>query len=298
MIGRIQLYTLPNTVYRAYTSYFRELWSATNTSARTKIANDKVRTAIREVHDLLQNDAQNHNNSYNNHYNPHNDSIVQENEAIVQAKVDLLKACEHFLAVMGIADEDTPLSMDTNNGRISEPRENNSQISKPSPAGTTSESPTMQGEIDFAQSTSVQPAMKKQHRSIVFGAIMGAVVACWVFSGNYIFAGIFCLITILGQLEYYRMVMHTGVFPARRISVVGATSMFVTVRKLLCIIHSVLVFHRVHLHVRCSVCAFACFVFFLSGLVCARTSSDLLTDVWNMGNDLEVDDATGNRYYS
>jgi hypothetical protein len=34
--------------------------------------------------------------------------------------------------------------------------------------------------------------------------------------------------TILGQLEYYRMVMSTGVYPARRISVVGACSMFLT----------------------------------------------------------------------
>jgi hypothetical protein len=35
--------------------------------------------------------------------------------------------------------------------------------------------------------------------------------------------------TILGQLEYYRMVMNTGVYAARRISVVGASSMFLTV---------------------------------------------------------------------
>eukprot|EP00536_Pseudo-nitzschia_multiseries_P008469 jgi/Psemu1/198140/e_gw1.215.24.1 len=57
---------------------------------------------------------------------------------------------------------------------------------------------------------------------------MGAAVAAWVFSGDYIFTGLFCLITILGQLEYYRMVMQTGVFAARRISVIGATSMFLT----------------------------------------------------------------------
>lgn len=63
-------------------------------------------------------------------------------------------------------------------------------------------------------------------RSIGFGAVMGLAVACWVFSGNYIFTGLFTLMTILAQLEYYRMVMNTGVYPARRISVVGACSMF------------------------------------------------------------------------
>lgn len=70
---------------------------------------------------------------------------------------------------------------------------------------------------------------KKARRSILFGAMMGAIVACWVFSGNYIFTGIFTLMTVLGQLEYYRMVMNTGIYPARRISVVGACSMFLTV---------------------------------------------------------------------
>jgi len=72
------------------------------------------------------------------------------------------------------------------------------------------------------------PAEKKKGRSVLFGAIMGAVVACWVFSGSYLFTGIFALMTILGQLEYYRMVMNTGIYPARRITVIGAVSMFLT----------------------------------------------------------------------
>jgi hypothetical protein len=70
---------------------------------------------------------------------------------------------------------------------------------------------------------------KKNRRSIMFGATMGFAVACWVFSGNYLFTGVFTLMTILGQLEYYRMIMNTGIYPARKISVVGASSMFLTV---------------------------------------------------------------------
>jgi hypothetical protein len=73
---------------------------------------------------------------------------------------------------------------------------------------------------------------KKKGRSVLFGAMMGLACACWVFSGNYIFTGLFTLMTILGELEYYRMVMNTGVYPARRLSVIGAASMFLTVRKL------------------------------------------------------------------
>lgn len=88
-----------------------------------------------------------------------------------------------------------------------------------------------------AVATSLEPpkgaspgAPKKKGRSVLFGATMGAGAACWVFSGNYIFTGLFTLMTILGQLEYYRMVMNTGVYPARRVSVIGAASMFLTVR--------------------------------------------------------------------
>ena len=92
------------------------------------------------------------------------------------------------------------------------------------------EKPEKSTEVAISEKPKSPPAKKeKKHRSILFGAIMGAVVACWVFSGNYIFTGLFCLMTILGQLEYYRMIMNTGVFPARRISILGATSMFITV---------------------------------------------------------------------
>jgi len=69
---------------------------------------------------------------------------------------------------------------------------------------------------------------KKKSRSVTFGAMMGLVAAGWVFSGNWIFTGVFTLVTILGQLEYYRMIQNTGIFPARKISVIGAASMFLT----------------------------------------------------------------------
>jgi len=68
----------------------------------------------------------------------------------------------------------------------------------------------------------------KKGRSVLFGATMGLAVAAWVYSGNYVFTGLFTLMTALGQLEYYRMVMNTGIYPARRISVLGACAMFVT----------------------------------------------------------------------
>jgi len=115
----------------------------------------------------------------------------------LEASAELLKACESLLSTL---DE--------------------------TPEASTPEAST---EVATIEEPKAQPAKKeKKQRSILFGAVMGAVVACWVFSGNYIFTGLFCLMTILGQLEYYRMIMNTGVFPARRISVIGATSTFLT----------------------------------------------------------------------
>jgi len=69
---------------------------------------------------------------------------------------------------------------------------------------------------------------KKSSRSILFGASMGAIVTAWVFSGNFLFMALFTLMTALGQLEYYRMVMRIGIYPARKISVLGACAMFIT----------------------------------------------------------------------
>lgn len=76
--------------------------------------------------------------------------------------------------------------------------------------------------------TNAKVVKKKKSRSVLFGALMGLAVSCWVFSGNLIFTGLFTSMTLLGQLEYYRSVMSTGVNPARRISVVGSCSMFLT----------------------------------------------------------------------
>lgn len=57
---------------------------------------------------------------------------------------------------------------------------------------------------------------------------MGAFAAFWVFSGSFIFTTLFTLVTAMGQLEYYRMVMNKGIYPARKISLAGACIMFVT----------------------------------------------------------------------
>ena len=111
-----------------------------------------------------------------------------------EAKTKLMSSCNDMLTALHVPEE---------------PKEETKAVDKPSSKEATKK--------------------KKPRRSILFGALMGLACACWVFSGNYIFTGLFTSMTILGQLEYYRMVMNTGVYAARRISVIGAASMFVTV---------------------------------------------------------------------
>jgi hypothetical protein len=177
--------------YRIYTGYAKRLWRETDPSERSKIADDKVAQTIRDMQHVLTSEHETINSS-------------SSDKKCVEASEQLLKACEHMLLTL---EEDAK--------------------SKKKPA----EASTAGASIDANTEKSKSPPAKKEkkQRSILFGALMGVVVAAWVFSGNYIFTGVFCLVTILGQLEYYRMVMNTGVFPARIISVIGATSMFVTV---------------------------------------------------------------------
>eukprot|EP00574_Skeletonema_japonicum_P011237 CAMPEP_0201732308 /NCGR_PEP_ID=MMETSP0593-20130828/28497_1 /ASSEMBLY_ACC=CAM_ASM_000672 /TAXON_ID=267983 /ORGANISM="Skeletonema japonicum, Strain CCMP2506" /LENGTH=622 /DNA_ID=CAMNT_0048225257 /DNA_START=32 /DNA_END=1900 /DNA_ORIENTATION=- len=95
---------------------------------------------------------------------------------------------------------------------------------------TTALTDVAESASDSSSTTAVATSKKekKKGRSVLFGATMGLVVAGWVYSGNISFTALFTLMTALGQLEYYRMVMNAGIYPARRISVLGACATFVT----------------------------------------------------------------------
>ena len=208
-------YKIPKKAYRLYTGYAKQLWKDTDTSARSKIANDKVAQTVRDMQHVLSNeyatniDDQQADDEDTISSSSSSSSSSDGSKKSEEAKERLLKACDDMLIIL---DEN-----------------NNDKSESTAVVAVATEDP----DADTAKQLAAVPTKKKvakKQRSVLFGAVMGALVAGWVFSGNYIFTGLFCLITILGQLEYYRMIMNTGVFPARRISVVGATSMFVTVR--------------------------------------------------------------------
>jgi hypothetical protein len=170
------------------------LWNETNPEARKKKAQNRAKAAIRGVEQIMLGEEY---------------VELSDDEETIEARQNLLEACQAMLKAMKKHNMQEEIVKETSALESKKEKEET-----PSEVMATSDK---------------KVETKKKSRSVLFGAAMGAIVACWVYSGNWIFTGVFTLMTILGQLEYYRMVMNTGIYPARRISVIGACSMFLTV---------------------------------------------------------------------
>jgi len=196
--NRVAKRLLPKKLVNIYVDYATRLWRDTDPEARKKIASKKATSAVKRVEHLMQGEE------YVDLVSPKEGDTIEDIEERNIARVQLLEACQLMLKSMEKHDK------------------------------TDTEIPPSMSEVANEEilagkgKTKGEAQKKKKGRSVLFGAMMGAIVACWVFSGDYIFTSIFTLMTLLGQLEYYRMVINTGIYPARRISVVGACAMFLT----------------------------------------------------------------------
>ena len=205
--------------------------------------------AIKQVHHLLQNGEE-----YVDILNHHDGDSLDDMEHKEDARDDLLSACNTMLDLLGPIGEE-----ETSDGALIESKKNHNNKS-------------------VVVKDEKKAPKKKKRRSILFGASMGAAVAFWVFSGNFLFTTLFTLMTALGQLEYYRMVMRVGIYPARKISVVGACAMFITVSS-----------KTLFLTLLKSSYASCLCLFFIIGISCSRIASNLPAIVWNIRNDLVFD---------
>mmetsp|Transcript_2203 Transcript_2203/g.3381 ORF Transcript_2203/g.3381 Transcript_2203/m.3381 type:complete len:582 (+) Transcript_2203:111-1856(+) len=244
--------SLGKRVVDLYVGYCKRLWRETSPVARKKSAKDKAILAVERVQNLVKGSDGDLRNEYWN-------LDAEEDPDWIKAKKTMLDACDTMLQVMKKehpeqrqlpvehynlkADEH---SVDSVGLRVqNEPSHaSKRQIDAGKHVPTISISNLYSNSVPSEQqhilvgkptevattepSSSITPKRKKPRRSILFGAAMGSVVACWVFSGNFIFTALFTLMTILGQLEFYRMAMNAGIYPARRISVCGACAMFIT----------------------------------------------------------------------
>jgi len=198
---------LPRAV-SLYTDYAQRLWDETNLEARQKITDDKALRLVRQVRQMLAAEEEASEGGAGVPVPP-----MPERATVVQA-------CDRFLAATEAAAAAVAASNATSSAAA--------DAVKDLPATLVANDLEKTAAVVATSSAAAAPKKKKQRRSIWFGVVMGFAVACWVFSGNYMFTGLFTLMTILGQLEYYRMVINTGVYPARRLTVVGACSMYLT----------------------------------------------------------------------
>lgn len=212
-INRDKKRLVPQKIFKTYVNYMTKLWRQTDPEEREKVAAQQALSAIKRVKHIMEGEE------YVDVSHVYDSDTLEDVESRITVRDELLSACNKMLECLEKVKIQAPAMMDVgseqNNAVDESSKETSSSVSIIN--GTTTK--------DSAPSKK----KKKKSRSILFGATMGAITACWVFSGNFVFTTLFTLMTALGQLEYYRMVMKTGVYPARRISVLGACSMFVTV---------------------------------------------------------------------
>jgi len=211
--------------YHLYIDYFDKLWAETDVTRRKKVQKQKAIEAVLRVKDLMGDDS--------NYFDVNDVVKVQMADAcdLLLNELDVQKSQKEEkkklnLKVIGDVDISKPVATyvkanATNKGGDS------SDLTELSEA-LVGDFPQTATAVATTTSQTLKKKEKKKGRSVLFGATMGLIVAGWVYSGNYIFTTLFTLMTALGQLEYYRMVMNTGIYPARRISVLGACATFVT----------------------------------------------------------------------
>jgi hypothetical protein len=210
---------VPKKIFKTYVNYMTKLWRQTDPEEREKVAAQQALSAIKRVKHIMEGEE------YVDVSHVYDSDTLEDVESRITARDELLSACNQMLECLEKVKMQAPAMMDVGS-------EQNNAVDEFSSKETSNSVSIMNGNTtkdSTPSSSSSKKKKKKKSRSILFGATMGAITACWVFSGNFVFTTLFTLMTALGQLEYYRMVMKTGVYPARRISVLGACSMFVTV---------------------------------------------------------------------
>ena len=231
--------------YHLYMDYYNRLWTDTDEEHRRRRSRQRAKDAVLHVKNMVSKE-----HLWENDVKADSAEIddgLQKEAAVFMGmdesvRLQMEEACDLVLDQLG--ESPPALSKKDDSAQSSEPQrgqsvpvvnEQGNLISQPYGVSTSPRNDT-ETELSLAL-TSVQSnetavpsteKKKKKGRSVLFGATMGAIVALWVYSGNEIFTALFTLMTALGQLEYYRMVMKKNIYPARRISVAGACATFVT----------------------------------------------------------------------
>jgi len=216
--------------YHLYIDYFDRLWSDTDVNQRQKLAKERATESILHVKNMVSSNGKGVGEEYlwkeNNEGEEEDTAVFADLDETVRQQME--ESCDLMLKQLN--DSSSNKKKKKKKKKVLLEKEvvvAAAAAAKPNEIEEIAAVKTIVEEVDISP-LPLEKKKKKGGRSVLFGATMGLAVAGWVYSGNYIFTALFTLMTALGQLEYYRMVMNTGVYPARRISVLGACGMFVT----------------------------------------------------------------------
>ena len=197
----------PKIAVDTYLSYLQRLWKETDPlERRMKLKGSSSKRAIRNVMDMIVVD---NNDDDIDHKDLGSSPTKVRNKEYQEAKQMLWNGCEKMLEVLEVEEKVLEGIVDDNSKDLNSDVTSASVIQNMSDHGRVEMNSDTSKAIAVNGSETMQVQVKKpkkKTRSVMFGALMGAVVAGWVFSGNYIFTGLFASMTVLGQLEYYRMV--------------------------------------------------------------------------------------------
>ena len=168
-----------------YRSYLSTLWSETSMVGRKKFNRVKLERSVKALKKDLS-------------------FCLREDESLTRLTEALVEFEGKVPALLSPLDQgDHPEALQI--GRSGGEGQELAGTSEDTPQSSSSQSLESELESESESEELSSPVLakkpKKKTRSVLRGALMGVAVALWVFSGNFVFTGLFTAMVILGQLE-------------------------------------------------------------------------------------------------
>jgi hypothetical protein len=152
-----------------------KLWRQTDPEEREKVAAQQALSAIKRVKHIMEGEE------YVDVSHVYDSDTLDDVESRITARDELLAACNKMLECLEKVKIQAPAMMDGS--------EQNGTVDQSSSVEIANSS-SINGNNNNNKEENIT-SKKKKSRSILFGATMGAITACWVFSGNFVFTTLF-----------------------------------------------------------------------------------------------------------
>lgn len=169
---KIQKRKTPKVLMNIYVNYITKLWRQTDPIEREKIAALQALSAVKNVKSIMEGQE------YVDIAHVNDGETIDDVDERIAARDELLESCNKMISCLEKSKLEAP-AMEIIEAKATEEKKK------------------------------VTKKEKKKSRSVLFGVTMGAVVAGWVFSGNFIFTTLFTLMTGTSTtIDHYLIVFH------------------------------------------------------------------------------------------